>query len=131
MSYPDTERKRQITTLYQSIGINVKRIRDANNLTQEEFGYLFGISRVAVNCIEQGKQRLSVYDYAQITHHFNIEFDAFINQRFNYEATDKKTLTAKKIDRYLKELMASGLTEGQKQGVELFYTGLKSIIKSL
>lgn len=62
---------------YKSIGQSIYKIRKQNNLSQDDFGRLFGISRVAVVNIESGKQRLSIYHYAIICDHFKIDLNDF------------------------------------------------------
>lgn len=126
MKIEQTPERKRIDEFYLNIGKAVNEIRKSKNLTQEEFGDLFNISRVAVNCIEQGKQRLSVYHYAVICQEFGVDLFNFSVDSLPFEP--KKTKLHKKIDQYRKEVLASGLTPEQLQGAELVFTGLQSIV---
>ena len=121
-----TPERLRIDEFYKNLGNSVKEIRVHKKLTQEEFGELFGMSRVAVNCIEQRKQRLSVYHYAVICQEFRIDLMNLTIKSIPFEP--KKTKLQKKIAQYKAEVLAAGLTEQQKQGAELVFIGLESII---
>ena len=126
MSLQQTPIRERADKFYIAIGKNFTKLRKSQNLSQEEFGNLFGLSRVAVVNIESGKQRLSVFHYAVICDHFNADL---IN--LSVEALSgarKKSKLEKQLDRYKEEVFVSGLTEQQKQGAELVFIGIYKIL---
>lgn len=129
MSYPQTKDKIRQDEFYKRIVHNLSEIRKHNKLTQEEFGELFGMSRVAVNCIEQGKQRLSVYHYAIICQHFKVHLCSLSIQ--SLPVIPFKSKLEKSIDKYKQEVFASGLTKEQKEGANMVFIGIEQIIKPL
>jgi transcriptional regulator with XRE-family HTH domain len=123
---PQTPERERIDKFYQNMGKAVHDLRKAKNLTQEEFGQMFGMSRVAVNCIEQGKQRLSVYHYAVMCQHFNVDLCNLSTDSLPFEP--KKSKLEKAVDLYEQEVMQSGLTPEQRQGAEMVFIGVRQLL---
>lgn len=51
---------------YQCVGSNIRKFRIGAGLTQEDLAFILNISRVSVNNIELGKQRLPLHLIASI-----------------------------------------------------------------
>lgn len=56
-------------------GENVKKIRTLHNLSQQEFGDLFGVSRGSVGSYEEGRAEPKIDTAIKIAQHFNISLD--------------------------------------------------------
>lgn len=64
MSEPTEQQIIKLTNefnFYQLVGANIRDFRKKAGLTQDDLGYVLNISRVSVNNIELGKQRLPVH----------------------------------------------------------------------
>ncbi len=57
-------------TLYSSIGLKIKEIRQVKGMSQEIFANLLNLTRASIANIEQGRQRVTIhliYDICKIT----------------------------------------------------------------
>jgi transcriptional regulator with XRE-family HTH domain len=53
--------KQKEAIFYQAIGYNIRLARKQLRLTQKDLAFLTGLSRVSINNIENGKQRLPAH----------------------------------------------------------------------
>lgn len=120
--------KEHIDDFYKKIGENISTVRKSTGLTQESFAEMIGISRVALNCIELGKQRLSVYHYAVICQMMGVQLEAVSTEALPPSKIVRKTKLYRKIEDYKKSVLSSGLTDQQQQGVEMVFMGIFDIL---
>lgn len=59
---------------------NMRWLRNRNNLSQEAFGNLFGLTRGQMDSYERGKAWPSIEDANKICKYFDITLDMFFNQ---------------------------------------------------
>lgn len=58
-----------------SIGIRIKKLRESNGLTSEQFGKIAGVSKGAVSQWEGNSTEPKAKALMYISHHFNISID--------------------------------------------------------
>lgn len=61
------------------ISVNIKYLYEQNNLTQNEFGELFGLKKGVIGTYVRGKTNPQVETIQKICEHFSISLDDFIN----------------------------------------------------
>lgn len=59
-------KKQAETEFYKQVGSTIRHYRLLNNITLDELGFILGVSRVAINTIELGKQRLPLHLYRAV-----------------------------------------------------------------
>lgn len=59
--------------LYQALGQSIKRIRNSQNLNQDEFAKRIGLQRTSITNIESGKQNVTFATIYRICESFDIE----------------------------------------------------------
>lgn len=62
-----------------TISLNIKYLIVSNNLTQETFGILFGVTRGMVGHWVSGRTTPDIIQISEICSYFNISIDKFIN----------------------------------------------------
>lgn len=73
----------------KELGVRVKTLRKAHQMTQIEFGEAIGIKNYQISRYEHGKDELSIYVAMRICKTFNIAIEDFL------KALDKETSNAK------------------------------------
>lgn len=63
----------------RTIALNIKYLIGVNNLTQKDFGELFGLASGAINTYVKEKAIPKLETMQQICKHFNITLDDFVN----------------------------------------------------
>jgi len=61
------------------IGAEIRKLREANRLSQEELGHMIGLSRPAVAMIESGKRKVSAIELLELARVFNLSLDQFVH----------------------------------------------------
>jgi len=61
----------------QLLGMEIKKLRQAQGLSQEELGYKAGINRTYIGAIERGEKSISVYKLFQILNALQIKPEEF------------------------------------------------------
>ena len=59
---------------YEALGREIKTLRAAHNLTQDDLAFMLGISRVSLAMIEVGKQKMPLHIYGMFCKVFNSVF---------------------------------------------------------
>mgnify|MGYP006293495707 CR=1 FL=1 len=114
------------------IGKRIKKLRKENNLTQEEFGKIFGIAKSTVSLYESGKSNPDDQMKQKIANHFNVSIDYLlgntderkpVNELIkNEEAVEIEEL----LERYQVMLEGDELDESAKKSVIDFLRLLKN-----
>jgi transcriptional regulator with XRE-family HTH domain len=63
---------------YEAIGLNVLRLREKHNLSQEEFGKVIDEDGLGVSRIERGIQYLTSYQLYKVCKQFGVSCEYFI-----------------------------------------------------
>lgn len=66
-------KKEHESEYYQKMGKLIRELRVSAGLTQEDLAYLMGFTRVSINTIENGKQRLPLHGFGVLATIFNTE----------------------------------------------------------
>lgn len=74
----ETETQQQQFDFYFSLGNKIRKSRKEAGFTQEDLAFMMNISRVSVNNIEMGKQRLPVHLISSIAELFKISIHELI-----------------------------------------------------
>ncbi|GHV06446.1 hypothetical protein FACS1894217_05140 [Clostridia bacterium] len=61
---------------------NLIRLREDENLTQDQFADAFGVSRSAVGMWETGKREPDLKTLERITDFFKVDFNTLLNERW-------------------------------------------------
>lgn len=64
----------------ENIGINIRRIRDKQQLSAEEFGKNIGVTRQTISRWEQGKGSIGVKDIVKIAEYYGVALSSLIKQ---------------------------------------------------
>ncbi len=94
---------------YQLVGANIRQFRKEAGLTQDDLAYLLNVSRVSINNIELGKQRLPVHLISAIGNLFKVyihEIIPFYDKGVKTMADlyeHKKAIAISKLDTLKKE----------------------------
>lgn len=67
-------------------GKNVKKIRMLHNLSQQEFGELFNVSRGSVGSYEEGRAEPKIDTAIKIAKHFNVSLDVLLTKTYKENA---------------------------------------------
>ena len=66
-----------------ALGVNLKHLRKARGLTQDQFADKIGINRAMVGSYEEGRAIPKISVIQDIAHYFNISIDQLVNSEFN------------------------------------------------
>lgn len=102
-----------------SIAENIKRLREAHGLTQEQLGEIAGATDKAVSTWENGKSVPRMGAIQRIADHFGISKSDIIEDK------DKKPIPEDELDDDLISLL-SDLTPQETSQVVAFVSGLKA-----
>ena len=64
-------------------GKNIKKLRTLNNLSQQEFGNLFGLSRASIGSYEEGRADPKIDSLIKIARHFNLNIDQLLTSEIH------------------------------------------------
>ncbi|NQZ76538.1 MAG: helix-turn-helix transcriptional regulator [Ekhidna sp.] len=84
--------------LFSFIGQNIKKIRQAKNISQSEFASLFNLSRPSVGAYEEGRTEPKIETLIQISRHFNISIDVLLTRELSSKDVFSLGLLNKKLD---------------------------------
>lgn len=59
------------------IGLRIRKIREANQLSREDFADIFGLSDSYVGLIERGTRGITINNLIKIANYFNVSLDYF------------------------------------------------------
>lgn len=79
------------------ISSNIRYLRHRDNLTQEEFAELFGVSRQSVAKWESGDSAPDIYKCREIAEHFEITLDSFVSFSLDSEDFSEETADGRYI----------------------------------
>ena len=96
-------RKEYETIFYRQIGDIIRMHRRKSNLTQDDLGFLLNISRVSINNIELGKQRLPLHIISYVCEVLEINLLKFI-PKYSYGMRTISELKTVKIENYKAKL---------------------------
>lgn len=68
-----TNKEKEIE-FYHAVGMVIKQLRNKAGITQDDLAGLIGISRVALNSIEKGKQRLPLHKLGAVCWLFEVKY---------------------------------------------------------
>lgn len=64
-------------------GNNIKTLRNSLNLSQQEFGDLFSLSRGSIGSYEEGRADPKIESLVKISNHFNLPIDDLLKKKLN------------------------------------------------
>ena len=67
------------------IGKNIKKIRSAQKISQNEFSDLFNVSRASVGSYEEGRAEPRIDTIISIANHFSLSIDALLTKELTYD----------------------------------------------
>jgi DNA-binding XRE family transcriptional regulator len=79
--------KEKENIFYQKVGENIRMLRKSLKITQDDLAFLLDYSRVAINNIEAGKQRLPMHLIVSMCNVLNCQLSDLIPY---YKHTDKQ-----------------------------------------
>ena len=91
-----------VNQVNKNIGNNVKLLRTAKGLTQEQLAEAIGLERKSVTAIETGRTFISCEVLVNLSNFFNVEPAVFFKSTF-VEETDKTKNLKKEITRLLSD----------------------------
>lgn len=91
-----SKEKHEQALFYKAVGSKIKGQRVEMRLTQEDLGYVFNISRVSINNIETGKQRLPLHLLVAIAEFLFIPLPELV-PKYSYKIKTRKELKEHKI----------------------------------
>ncbi|AEE97710.1 helix-turn-helix domain-containing protein [Mahella australiensis] len=113
-----------------TLGQRIKQLRKEHNMTQEEFGKLFGIVKSTVSLYEHDKSIPDDSIKKMIADYFNVSIDYLMGR------TDIRYPAKKTIDDKLKEVIGpyiasqiialESLSQEEKQTISVLLDGLKA-----
>lgn len=99
-----------INTLYETIGLNIRKLRQAKNITQQALSDSVDLTRTSLVHIEKGQQRLTIERLYKISNILNVSIEKILPLRYK----DKDNITENYINqniefteleqKYLKEM---------------------------
>lgn len=63
----------------------LKKLREENNMTQAEFGKMFGESQQNIQRYESGKRQIPIELAIDIANHFDVSLDIFFERKYEYK----------------------------------------------
>ncbi len=84
--------------IFSFAGQNIKKIRQAKNISQFEFAGLFGLSRPSVGAYEEGRSEPKIETIIQISKHFNISIDLILTRKLTTSDIFSLGLLNKKLN---------------------------------
>ncbi|MCB9255697.1 MAG: helix-turn-helix transcriptional regulator [Chitinophagales bacterium] len=68
-------------------GSNIKTLRNSLQLSQQEFGELFSLSRGSIGSYEEGRADPKIDSLVKISSHFNLSIDDLLKKKLNPKGT--------------------------------------------
>ena len=88
-----------ISRNFSYVGQNIKKIRQAKNISQSEFAALFQLSRPSVGAYEEGRTEPKIETLIQISKHFNISIDVLLTKELTSKDVFSLGLLNRKLDK--------------------------------
>ena len=85
--------------IFSYVGQNIKKIRQAKNISQSDFASLFNLSRPSVGAYEEGRSEPKIETLIQISRHFNISVDVLLTKELSSKDIFSLGLLNKKLDK--------------------------------
>jgi transcriptional regulator with XRE-family HTH domain len=110
-------------------GINLKKLRENNNLSQKELAKIFGISRSAIAAYEAQKREPKFELLIRMADYFDVSLDYLLG-RSQDDNGKTREIIKKNIKRILNNMSVSELTReiGNKTGILISIDKLESIL---
>lgn len=83
---------------FSFVGQNIKKIRQAKNISQSDFASLFDLSRPSVGAYEEGRTEPKIETLIQISRYFNISIDVLLTKELSSKDIFSLGLLNKKLD---------------------------------
>ena len=84
--------------IFSYIGQNIKKIRQAKNISQSEFAALFQLSRPTVGAYEEGRTEPKIETLIEIARYFSISIDVLLTRELDSKDVFSLGLLNKKLD---------------------------------
>lgn len=68
------------SNILEQIGITIRKLRKAKNLTQAELSSVCGVDRKFLSSLERGQRNVSLLTLCQITHALGKDFLSFVSE---------------------------------------------------
>lgn len=89
----------KISRIFSFVGQNIKKIRQAKNISQSDFAAIFNLSRPTVGAYEEGRSEPKIETLIQISRHFSISIDILLTKELSSKDIFSLGLLNKKLDR--------------------------------
>ncbi len=89
----------KISRNFSFIGQNIKKIREAKNISQSEFAKIFNLARPSIGAYEEGRSEPKIETLIQISKHFNLSIDVILTRPLTSKDIFSLGLLNKKLDR--------------------------------
>lgn len=88
----------KISRNFSFIGKNIKKIRQAKNISQSEFATLFNLARPSVGAYEEERSEPKIETIITIANHFNLSIDLLLNRELSSADILSIGILNKKLD---------------------------------
>lgn len=84
---------------FSFVGHNIKKIRQAKNISQSDFAALFSLARPSVGAYEEGRSEPKIETLIQISRYFDISIDVMLTRQLSSKDIYSLGLLNKKLDK--------------------------------
>ena len=85
--------------IFSFVGHNIKKIRQAKNISQSDFAALFNLSRPSVGAYEEGRSEPKIETLIQISRYFNLSIDVMLTRELSSKDIFSLGLLNRKLDK--------------------------------
>lgn len=105
---------------YKNLGQNLRHLRKAKGLTQEQFGSLFGVTKSAIVNYETGIRKIPIDLLYQIASFHNVTIDSLICKKQTIADLMKSEIGKMHLDQHEEDVLISFIHafKGMKEGME-------------
>lgn len=107
---------------YKNLGQNLKHLRKAKGMTQDQFGSLFGLTKSAIVNYESGIRKIPIDVLYQMAVFHNVTIDSLICKKPTLADIIKTEIGKLHLDQHEEDVLISfinafkGMKEGNKHG---------------
>ena len=105
---------------YKNLGQNLKHLRKAKGMTQDQFGSLFGLTKSAIVNYESGIRKIPIDLLYQIAQFHNVTIDSLICKKQTIADLMKSEIGNMHLDQHEEDVLINFLHvfKGMKEGME-------------
>jgi transcriptional regulator with XRE-family HTH domain len=105
---------------YKNLGQNLKHLRKAKGMTQDQFGSLFGLTKSAIVNYESGIRKIPIDLLYQIAQFHNVTIDSLICKKQTIADLMKSEIGKMHLNQHEEDVLINFLHvfKGMKEGME-------------